>query len=92
MFVHGRIDSVFACPLQTLGARVEISLVGQWTFGFGFGQGLLTEEEQFTVAVPSANVSPEAWSQLTETEPSTMSLAEVVKLTLAPAGLVASAV
>jgi hypothetical protein len=48
--------------------------------------------EQLTVVVPSAKVSPEAWSQLTETEPSTMSLAEVVKLTLAPAGLVASAV
>ena len=48
--------------------------------------------EQLTVVVPTAKVSPEAWSQPTETGPSTMSLAEVAKLTLAPAGPVASAV
>src|SRR5258706_100429 len=48
--------------------------------------------EQLTVVAPRANVSPEAWSQLTETRPSTMSLAEVANVTLAPAGPVASAV
>ena len=48
--------------------------------------------EQLTVVAPRANVSPEAWSQLTAIGPSTMSLAEVAKVTLAPAGPVASAV
>ena len=48
--------------------------------------------EQVTVVVPSGNISPDAWSQLTGTAPSTASLAEVVKLTLAPLAPAASAV
>ena len=48
--------------------------------------------EQVTVVVPTAKVSPEAWSHVTGTSPSTASLAEVVKSTLAPPGPVASAV
>ena len=48
--------------------------------------------EQVTVVVPSAKVSPEAWSQEAANSPSTASLAEAEKSTLAPVGPVASAV
>src|SRR2546425_8292710 len=47
---------------------------------------------QVTVVVPSANVLPLAGKQVTLSLPSTMSLAVAVKVTVAPAALVASAV
>src|SRR5436190_6317368 len=48
--------------------------------------------EQFTVVVPNGNVSPELASQVTGTDPSTRSVAEVEKSTAAPLGPVASTV
>ena len=48
--------------------------------------------EQMTVVVPSAKVEPEAGSQVVVTEPSTASLAEAVKVAVAPAAEVASLV
>ncbi len=47
---------------------------------------------QFTVVVPIGKVSPDCLSQVGVIAPSTMSLAEAVKVTGAPAGPVASAV
>src|SRR6185295_5827568 len=47
---------------------------------------------QVTVVLPSANVLPLAGKQVTLSLPSTMSLAVAVKVTAAPAPLVASAV
>jgi hypothetical protein len=47
---------------------------------------------QLTVVAPSANVSPLAGLHVTATAPSTLSVAEVVKLRAAPVGLVASTV
>jgi len=48
---------------------------------------LASEAEQLTTVVPSANVSPELGVQVTGSEPSTMSLAEAEKITVAPSGL-----
>src|SRR2546428_486065 len=48
--------------------------------------------EQFTVVVPSAKVEPEAGLQLGVSGPSTMSAAEALNVTAAPAELVASVV
>src|SRR5713226_9142069 len=48
--------------------------------------------EHFTVVVPNPKTLPDARSQLTATEPSTLSVAETAKLTVAPATLVASVV
>src|SRR5512132_1851844 len=52
----------------------------------------LSVAEQFTVAVAIGNVSPEFASQLTATEPSTMSVAEALQVAVAPPGPVASLV
>ncbi len=46
-----------------------------------------SEAEQLTTVVPSENVSPEIGAQVTGSEPSTMSLAEAEKVTVAPSGL-----
>ena len=46
--------------------------------------------EQSTVVVPSGNVEPEAGTHVTATEPSTKSLAEALKVAVAPPGPVAS--
>ena len=48
--------------------------------------------EQLTVVVPGPNVEPEAGEQLTVTEPSTISVAEALKVTIAPAAEVAETV
>lgn len=48
--------------------------------------------EQLTVVVPGANVEPEAGEQFTATEPSTISVAEALKFTTAPAADVAETV
>ena len=45
--------------------------------------------EQLTVVAPSGKVEPEVGTQLTKTEPSTMSLAEAENVTTAPEGPVA---
>src|SRR5882762_10417485 len=47
---------------------------------------------QLTVVVPIGNRLPDAGVQVTGTSPSTVSVAEAVKVTTAPAGLVASTV
>lgn len=52
----------------------------------------VSEAEQFTVVVVIGNVLPEAGTQVTGREPSTMSVAEAEKVATAPAGPVASAV
>ena len=48
---------------------------------------LESKAEQLTTVAPSANVSPELGAQVTGSEPSTMSLAEAEKITVAPSGL-----
>ncbi len=48
--------------------------------------------EQFTWVVPNGKIEPEAGEQLTATEPSTRSVAEAEKSTVAPEALVASTV
>src|SRR5437899_1207805 len=48
--------------------------------------------DQFTVVVPSGKVGPEAGVQVGVSAPSTMSAAEALKVTAAPAELVASVV
>jgi hypothetical protein len=48
--------------------------------------------EQVTAEVPSANTDPDAGVHVTETTPSTVSLAEAENVTIAPAELVASSV
>jgi hypothetical protein len=53
---------------------------------------LLSVAEHDTGVAPIANVAPEAGVQLTGTMPSTASSADAVKVTTAPAGLVASTV
>ena len=51
MLVQERVDAVVARPFQAPGARVEISLLGERTFAFGFDQDFLAEERQLAVAV-----------------------------------------
>lgn len=52
----------------------------------------LSVAEQFTVVVVIEKVEPDAGEQVTETEPSTMSVAVAEKVTVAPDGPVASTV
>ena len=52
----------------------------------------LSVAEQLTVVCPIGNNDPEAGKQVTATDPSTRSFAEVEKLTVAPAALVAATV
>src|SRR5688572_20409558 len=50
----------------------------------------VSDAVQFTVVVAMPNIEPEVGVQLTLTEPSTRSVAVAVKVTVAPAGPVAS--
>jgi hypothetical protein len=52
----------------------------------------LSVAEHDTTVEPTGNVEPEAGVQVTDTEPSTESSAETVKVTTAPLGPVASTV
>ena len=52
----------------------------------------VSDAEHNTVVVPSGNVEPEAGVQITVREPSTKSVAEATKLTIAPDALEASTV
>jgi len=95
-----------AANVATAPAALVASLVmfaGQLTVGAVVSSTLTVKEftpvlpwpslaEQVTVVVPIANVVPEAGLQLTETVPAQTSLALAVKLTVAPAAPVASAV
>ena len=78
----GPVASAVRSPGRTSAGGV-VSLTVTWKEP-DVGFPAASAAEQVTVVAPTAKVSPEAWSQVTGTSPSTVSLAETEKSTLAP--------